>query len=208
MAESNALLLDVRKGKRRKKPTFLRQESHKKKRLKKCWRRPDGSGSKMRLKIRGYSRCISVGYKSPAAVRGLSPNGLGEIIVSSIKDLKGINADTEGIIIKKNVGIKKKVEIAKAALAGKIKILNLKDPQGFVNMIEDEIKKKKTKKKEASKEKEKKKADLKKKSEEKEKKKKAKDKEKTLDSITDEDIQKKKDKEKKEKDKLLIKKDS
>ena len=45
--------LELRKDIKKKKPTFLRQDGHKKKRLGNKWRRPTGTDNKVRLGLRG-----------------------------------------------------------------------------------------------------------------------------------------------------------
>ncbi|MBC8444131.1 hypothetical protein H8D83_00945 [Candidatus Woesearchaeota archaeon] len=185
---------------KRKKPDFIRQDSHKKGRIKSRWRRARGLQSKVRLAQKGYRLKPKIGYGAPKEIKHLV-KGLKSNIVSTIKELKKIPND-EGIIISK-IGLKKKIELIKEAIKTKITILNIKNPELFLKQIEEnlkqkkELKNKKIKTKTAKKEKAKEKA--------KEKEKKEDTKEKIEDKIekTTEEMEKEK---KKEKDKILTKK--
>ncbi len=177
---------------RKKKPKFKRQDSHKKKRLKDKWKRPKGLHSKMRLNKKGYRKIVEVGYGNKKTQRSLIEN-LEVVYVNNLGQLKNIDKKKQGIIINSNVGNKKKIEIIKQAEKGKIKILNIKNPKGFMEKIDEQRKREKEEKEKKGKEKkEKKKAEKpKKKEEEKE----------------EVDEEEKKKQEKKEKDKVLTKKE-
>jgi len=192
-------LIELRRIMKKRKPVFNRQDSHKKKRLRKGWRRPRGLQSKMRLNLKGYCRCVSKGYRSPKKVRGFDKSGVNAIKVSCVKDLEQVK--DEGVIIKK-VGLRKKIEIVKKAVEKGITIINIKDVNAFLNEVEEKMKKKKAEKVKEAESKEKKKkakekaAQDKKKKDEEEKVKEA--------EKTEEEIAKEK---KEEKDKVLIKKE-
>ena len=123
-------LLSLRAALKARKPHFARQDSHKKKRVTKAWRRPRGVHSKQRHNKWSYPKRISIGYKSPAEVRGLDPSGLAPIMVRSVAALKGLDPKTQGIIIGGDVGTRKRAEIVKAA--GPLRILNLKNPTTYL----------------------------------------------------------------------------
>jgi large subunit ribosomal protein L32e len=206
-------IVKLRNELKKKKPDFIRQDAHQKAKLRgKIWRRPTGSDSKIRRNLRGYRSGVTKGYKSPALARGLSRDGKRFVIVANVKGLLGLNPTTECIIISAGVGIKKKVEIVKAANAAKLNIFNLKDSAGFVDKIEKQIADKKDVKSAHQKEKEKKekeKQEAAKKKEDEKKKESADEKKKdssesTLDDIAEDD--KKKEEEKKEMDKVLTRK--
>lgn len=187
----NKELLEKRKKLKSRKPDFVRQDFHKK-RLKKKWVRPRGLQSKVRLRIKDKPRRISTGWGSPKAVKGLHPSGLREIIVSTISEVENVNKDTEGIVLRRTVGKKKRIEIIKVAIEKGIKILNIKDPNQFIKDVEAELSSRKEKKKK-----------LKEKREKKKKEEKGKKEEKLADKLTDDE---KKEKDKQEKDKVLTKK--
>ena len=192
-------LLGLRKSIKSKKPAFIKQDTHKKSRLKKKWKRPRGFQSKIRLHKKGYRREVYKGWGSPSEVAGLHPSGLKIIKVNMLKDLEGINPEEEGAMISKTVGLKKKLDIIKKAKEKGITILNVKDPENFVKDVEDVMSKKKAEKSKKLQEKEKKKKDAEKKTEEKKEEKG----EKLSEKLSEEE---KKDVEKKKKDKVLIKK--
>ena len=118
-------LLELRKMKKAKKPSFVNQDSWKRKELPTSWRKPRGMHSKMRLKFRGNPKIPSQGYRSPVLVRNLHPSGLRTVLVSSVQQLDSIK--DEGVIISYTVGVKKKLAMLKKATELKLKILNLKD---------------------------------------------------------------------------------
>lgn len=190
-------LLEKRKATKKKMPDFIMQDAHKLSRLKKKWRRPRGSDSKMRQGFKSYCKSVEPGYGSPKEVKGMDRSGLYPVRVESIKILEKINKEKQGIIIKSCVGKKKKVDIINKAKELNIKILNIKDSEKYLSDIEVEMKSRKderTKKKKL-------KEDKKVKEEKKEKKE-----EKLSDKIISEEEKAKE--EKKEKDKILTKKDS
>jgi len=196
--KSKEALLKIKKELLKRKPVFKRHAYHRKKRLGKMWRRPRGLHSKMRLQRKGHRNVVSVGYRTPAALRGMHISGLEQIIVHNTSELSKINPSTQGIIVA-NVGEKKRIDILKEALKLKIRVINYKDPASYLKSIEEQMKKKKDEKSLKEEEKKKKKDELKKKAEEKAKEKKLEE------ALTDEE---KKEKEKEEKDKVLTKKDS
>lgn len=130
-------LLMQRIAAKRRKPHFARQCSHKKVKLAPGWRRPKGLQSKLRLRRKGHRAHVSVGFGSPAAVRGLDRSGLVPCLVHTPAELGALHATTHGIIIGSTVGAKNKVAIIKAAQGRNLAILNVKDPSAFLKAIED-----------------------------------------------------------------------
>jgi len=118
-------LLIVRKTIKSKKPEFLQQDYHKKRRLSRKWKRPTGLQSKMRHQLKGYRRRVKQGWRSPIEIRGFDSKGYDPVLVSNVKDLINIK-ETQGVIISKTVGLKKKLEILEKAAQLKIIVLNLK----------------------------------------------------------------------------------
>lgn len=80
--------LECRKEIKKRKPVFLKQDAQKKAKLEKNWRQPTGRHSKMRLKKKGRRKQPSMGYSSPKIVRGLNPQGIREVHVHNLGDLK------------------------------------------------------------------------------------------------------------------------
>lgn len=182
-------MLDIRKSSKAKKPTFLRQDSHKKGEISNNWRKPKGLQSKMRLKKKGYPRSIEIGWKSPTLVRGLTQDGLKPVIVNNVKDLE--NQKDVGLIISKSVGKKKRVEILNKAKELSLKVINI-DSEKYLKSVTEFMESKKKQKKV--------KVDEKAKKVEKKKETKKDDKPK------EEEIENKAKEDKKEKDKILTKK--
>ena len=169
-----------------RKPDFIRQDAHKRKKLGMKWRKPKGIHSKMRHRFKGHSRMVSKGYCGPKAARNLHKSGLAVRIVSTIKGIENIKKESEGAIIAANVGQKKKVEILKRAKELGVEVLNIKSIDAYLKNVEknmEEKKKAKGKEKET---------------------KKGKKEEKLVEKLQSEE--EKKIAEKKEKDKLLTKK--
>ena len=132
-------LLELKKQIKSKKPHFIRQDAHKKKKLSKKWRRPKGLHSKIRLKLRGRAKYVSVGYRSPKKVRYLHKSGLQQHIVRSIADLEGLNAKKICLIISSSLGNRKKITILKKVKEHGFKILNIKDPEAYTKKVEDRL---------------------------------------------------------------------
>ncbi len=117
-------LLDVRKYQKSKKPHFLQTDSHKKKKLKDYWRRPDGIHNKTRYSQKGKCPRVERGFGSPALVRGLHPSGFEEVIVENLNDLESLKVETMAGRIAHTVGARKRYQIEKKAAELGLKILN------------------------------------------------------------------------------------
>jgi len=157
-------LLELRRRIKKSKPSFVRQDHHKKSRLKNKWRRPKGLQSKLRLHIRGKGKNVSQGYRSPRKVRDLSKEGLKIVRVESAKDIASLDKEKHCIILSATVGKKKRIVILKKIQEMQLKVLNLENPAEFIKSTEEKIEKKRAEKKQ---EKDKKKTTKKDKKEEK-----------------------------------------
>lgn len=184
-------LLEVRSEIKNRKPVFIRQDNPKRMKLNYKWRKPKGIHSKIRHRFKGRRKMPSPGYKSPAKVKNLHSSGLEMINVASVEDIKTLKKETQGIIISKSTGDKKRLEILKKAKELNINVLNL-NANEHIKKIEYMISSKNKTTKEPKKEEPKKE----------ESKKEPKEKESKSEEIADD----KKETEKKEKDKLLTKK--
>jgi large subunit ribosomal protein L32e len=122
----DAKLLEVRKSVKRRKPNFQIQNSNDPvKRFAGRWKRPKGLQNKMRENRKGNPISIEPGYGSPAAVRGAAMEGVFPFVVCNVEDLAKA-PEGYGIVISAGVGMRKKVEIVKAATAKKLMLLNFK----------------------------------------------------------------------------------
>ncbi|MEW5937802.1 MAG: 50S ribosomal protein L32e, partial [Candidatus Thermoplasmatota archaeon] len=111
----------------RQRPNFRRQEWFRYRRLGDGWRRPRGLHSKMRRHFAYRPPVVSIGYRSPAAARGLHPSGFEEILVHNPKELAALNPKVHAARIAHGVGTKKRREIVAAADEKGIRVLNRGD---------------------------------------------------------------------------------
>lgn len=132
-------LLELRNKMKEKKPTFIRQDNPKRMKLNDKWRKPKGIHSKIRHKFKGHRKMPSPGYKSPKKIKGMHVSGLKIINVSSPQHLQNISKENEGIVVAKNVGMKKRLGILMKAKELNINVLNvnldehIKGIQDFIN---------------------------------------------------------------------------
>ncbi|MDP2750406.1 MAG: 50S ribosomal protein L32e [Nanoarchaeota archaeon] len=187
--------LELRSKKKSKKPFFLRQDGHKKRKLEQKWRKPKGSDSKMRRHLKSYRRSPSPGFGSPVIVKGLDQNGLKPILVQNADQLTKINKQTESIIIAK-VGKKNRAEILKKAITLGLKIVNVKNAQESLKTIENAMKERKDKKAKTKEDKNKK------------TKEEAKENKKDIEQKLEETDDEKKERDNKEKNRILTKKEN
>ncbi len=198
-------LLAIKKHLKKRQPTFVQQDAHKKARVDASkWRKPRGLQSKMRLQKKGYRQKLKAGYQTPTAVKGTHiGTGLQVAHVSNLVELDHIDKKTQGIIVKSDVGMKRRIEILSAAAEKNITVINSKDVAETLQTLKDTYTKRIEKKKDREKTKATKKKSLDdrvKKAEEKKK-----QEEKLKESMTEDE---KKQFEKEEKDAVLTGKDS
>ena len=94
-----------------------------------------------------------MGFGSPRAVRGLTPEGFKGIIVHSIADLKKLTE--KAAFLGATVGTKKRIAILEEAKKLGIRILNIKNTDTYIKEAKDKLKSNKeaAKKKKAGKKK-------------------------------------------------------
>lgn len=107
-----------------RRPKFRRQEWFRYKRLGTKWRKPRGLHSKMRVNKKYRPKVVSIGFRSPKAVRDLHPSGFKEVLVYNPRDLKYLDPKTQAVRIGHSVGTKKRQEIIKAADKKELRVLN------------------------------------------------------------------------------------
>jgi len=104
--------------------SFKRDGYGKKRQLSDSWRKPRGQHNKQREQKKAKGALPKPGYGSPIAVRGMHPSGFFEVLVSSAKDIEGMDPKTQAVRISGTVGDRKRVALQDAALAAGLKVLN------------------------------------------------------------------------------------
>jgi large subunit ribosomal protein L32e len=111
----------------KKKGKFKRQNFGKKKRVPDKWRTPRGIDSGHRIDEKHKPAHPRSGYMTPKKVKGLDVTGYKPIRIFNVAGLEGLDPKTEAILIASAVGMKKRIEIQKAAQQKNIQILNFKE---------------------------------------------------------------------------------
>ncbi len=133
-------LLKIRSRINKKRPHFKRFESWRFVRIKDQWRKPRGIDNKMRTELQGWPKSVKIGYRGPAAVRGLHASGMEEVMVWNTKDLEKVDPETHVARIGGTVGGRKKETMLEKAKELKIKILNpgVTEPEDDFEDLDDE----------------------------------------------------------------------
>lgn len=109
-------LLRLRLQMKRRKPEFVRIDQWRYKRIEDSgWRNQRTLDNKIRRKWKGWPKPVEVGYRKPAAVRGLHPSGFVEVLVHRPEDLAGLDPKVHAVRIGRTVGLRKRLEIVKKA---------------------------------------------------------------------------------------------
>ena len=133
-------LLKIRSRINKKRPHFKRFESWRFVRIKDQWRKPRGIDNKMRTELQGWPKSVKIGYRGPAAVRGLHASGMEEVMVWNTKDLEKVDPETHVARIGGTVGGRKKETMLEKAKELKIRILNpgVTEPEDDFEDLDDE----------------------------------------------------------------------
>jgi large subunit ribosomal protein L32e len=133
-------LLRIRNRINKKRPHFKRYESWRFVRLKDIWKKPRGIDNKMRTELQGWPKSVKIGYRGPAAVRGLHSSGMEEVMVWNAKDVEKVDPETQVARIGGTVGGRKKETILAKAEELKIRILNpgVMEPEDDFEELDDE----------------------------------------------------------------------
>ncbi len=106
--------------------TFKRDGFGKKRQLSDSWRKPRGQHNKQREQKKAKGALPKPGFGSPIAVRGMHPSGFFEVLVSSVKELEGLDPKTQAVRISGTVGDRKLIVLQEAAGSAGLKVLNVK----------------------------------------------------------------------------------
>ena len=104
--------------------SFKRDGYGKKRQLSDSWRKPRGQHNKQREQKKAKGALPKPGFGSPVAVRGMHPSGFFEVLISSVKELEGIDPKTHAIRIGATVGERTRVCLQEKAIAEGFKVLN------------------------------------------------------------------------------------
>ena len=103
---------------------FKRDGYGKKRQLSDSWRKPRGQHNKQREQKKAKGALPKPGFGSPIAVRGMHPSGFFEVLISSVKELEGIDPKTHAVRIGATVGDRTRVGLQEKALGAGFKVLN------------------------------------------------------------------------------------
>jgi large subunit ribosomal protein L32e len=119
-------LLALRRTLDGRRPIFGRQAANRYYRIGRdgSWRRPRGLQSKQRRHYGYRAEIVSIGYRSPAAVRGLVPSGYAPVLVHNRGQLDGLDGTRQAAIIGRTVGTRLRLVLEEAARKRGIRVLN------------------------------------------------------------------------------------
>jgi large subunit ribosomal protein L32e len=103
---------------------FKRDGYGKKRQLSDSWRKPRGQHNKQREQKKAKGALPKPGFGSPVAVRGMHPSGFFEVLVTSLKDLEGLDPKTQAVRLGATVGTRKRTIIQDKALTAGFRVLN------------------------------------------------------------------------------------
>jgi large subunit ribosomal protein L32e len=103
---------------------FKRDGYGKKRQLSDSWRKPRGQHNKQREQKKAKGALPKPGFGSPVAVRGMHPSGFFEVLVTSLKDLEGLDPKTQAVRLGATVGTRKRTIIQEQAVSAGLKVLN------------------------------------------------------------------------------------
>ena len=126
LSDARARLLKVRREVDRRRPIFGRQAANRYWRIGRdgAWRRPRGLQSKQRRHYGYRAEIVSIGYRSPAAVRGLVPSGFRPVLVRTNEEIERLDARTEAAIVARTVGTRRRLTLEETARKLGVHVLN------------------------------------------------------------------------------------
>lgn len=137
----DARLLAEKKKMNKDRPEFIRQDYDFRMRVHDLyWRKPRGHHSKVRRGEAGKGKMVQAGYRSPAELRGINLQGFRPLHVETMEQLKKINPKEDIAVMSSNLGLRKKVALAKFAIEKGIKFTNIKDAKKFIETVETQMK--------------------------------------------------------------------
>ena len=109
-----------------RRPIFGRQAANRYWRIGRdgSWRRPRGLQSKQRRHYGYRAQIVRIGYRSPAAVRGLVPSGFRPVVVRTAEELERVDVRTEAAVIARTVGTRRRLVLEETARRLGVHLLN------------------------------------------------------------------------------------
>jgi len=119
-------LLRTRRAINRRRPVFGRQAANRYYRIGRdlSWRRPRGLQSKQRRHYGYRAQLVSIGYGSPAKVRGLAPSGYRPILVQTDQQIQDLDPKVEAAVISRRVGTRRRLGLEETARKAGVRVLN------------------------------------------------------------------------------------
>ncbi len=126
LAPEVVTLLRTRRQIRRRRPVFGRQAANRYYRIGRdgAWRRPRGLQSKQRRHYGYRAEIVSIGYGSPARVRGLAPSGYRPVLVHNEAEIEALDPKLQAAVIARTVGTRRRLGLEETARQRGVRVLN------------------------------------------------------------------------------------
>jgi large subunit ribosomal protein L32e len=123
---AEATLLKERREIVRRRPFFGRQARGRYYRIGRdeSWRRPRGLQSKQRRHYGYRPQIVSIGYRSPALVRGRTPTGFRPVLVRNASEMERLDRERDAAVIARTVGTRRRLVLEEVARKLGVHVLN------------------------------------------------------------------------------------
>ncbi|EQD30590.1 Ribosomal protein L32e [mine drainage metagenome] len=88
------------------------------------WRRPRGLQSKQRRHYGYRPEIVSIGYRSPALVRGRTPTGFRPVLVRNSSEMERLDRERDAAVIARTVGTRRRLILEEVARKLGVHVLN------------------------------------------------------------------------------------
>lgn len=131
-------LLALRKKISAKRPKFRHFDWQKRKEVGTRWRRPRGLHNKMRKGVWGKPATVNPGYRGPAAVRGLSNEGLVRMTIYTVSEVAKLDAKKHAVVVG-NIGGRMRVQVLGECKKKGITVLNHKNVDEAIKTVAGQL---------------------------------------------------------------------